>query len=236
VDRADKVLEVEKQASLFPNDSPALRASMREETSRFFTHVVFDGSHKASELFTANYTFVDAELAKHYGMPAPKAAFEKQTYPDGARSGLLGHAACSRRRRTRPVVAHPPRPLRAPQPALPGAPAAAAERRAACRIDPQRHDARALRAAHGDPFCASCHQYIDDRSASASSASTPWASSATPRTASPSTPGRHDRRRGLGKRGTSAPFSRPRELGKTLGSERGREACVAKQSTASRAV
>lgn len=226
---ADKILEVEKQASLFPNDSPALRASMREETSRFFTHVVFDGSHKASELFTANYTFVDAELAKHYGMPAPKAAFEKQTYPDGARSGLLGHAGMlattSHSDQSSPIRRGlfvrrnllcqelPP-----PPPNVGGVP----------KIDPNATTRDRFAQHTANPFCASCHKHIDPVGFGFERFDAMGKLRDTENGKPIDAKGDMTDVEGLGK-GTSAPFSDLTSLGKTLGASKAAEACVAKQ-------
>jgi hypothetical protein len=46
------------------------------------------------EFFTAPYTFVNADLARLYGLPTPDDEFAKVAYPAGSgRSGVLGHGA-----------------------------------------------------------------------------------------------------------------------------------------------
>ena len=46
------------------------------------------------DLFTADYTFVDERLARHYRIPGVVGAEMRQvTYPDTTRRGLLGHAS-----------------------------------------------------------------------------------------------------------------------------------------------
>lgn len=85
--------EINKAEAVYPFPA-ALRQAMREETRRFVTHVAFDGSHQLGELFTADYTFVNGALAHHYGMPAVKGSeFQRVTYADPYRSGILGHAS-----------------------------------------------------------------------------------------------------------------------------------------------
>ena len=46
------------------------------------------------EFFTADYTFVNSDLARLYGLPAPDEEFAKVKYPaDSGRSGVLGHGS-----------------------------------------------------------------------------------------------------------------------------------------------
>ena len=80
---------------LFPSMSPTLASSMNGETMKLFEDIVFNRDGDARELFDSNTTFVNAELAKLYGLPAPSGSgFEKVTLPaDGIRIGILGHAS-----------------------------------------------------------------------------------------------------------------------------------------------
>ncbi|MEO0600554.1 MAG: DUF1592 domain-containing protein [Myxococcota bacterium] len=72
----------------------ALGASMDEETRRFVEYVVFDSQAPLSELFTANYSFINATLAEHYGVPAPETDWERYEFPPEAqRRGILTHAS-----------------------------------------------------------------------------------------------------------------------------------------------
>ena len=63
---------------------------MGEETRRLFDHLVWnDGDFR--EFFSADYTFLNDELAAIYGLPAPAEAFGRVDYPaDSERSGVLG--------------------------------------------------------------------------------------------------------------------------------------------------
>jgi hypothetical protein len=59
----------EKDAALFPQYTPSLRAAMKTETLELFDHVVRRGGGKLKELFSANYSFVTPELASFYELP-----------------------------------------------------------------------------------------------------------------------------------------------------------------------
>ncbi len=48
----------------------------------------------ATELLTANYTFVNERLARHYGIPGVVGShFRRVSLPDGSRAGLLGQGS-----------------------------------------------------------------------------------------------------------------------------------------------
>jgi hypothetical protein len=68
----------------------ALRLSTPQETSLFFTDLITTQA-PLSTLLTANYSFVNDRLAKHYGIPSPGGtAFNKVTLPaDSHRQGIL---------------------------------------------------------------------------------------------------------------------------------------------------
>ena len=52
----------------FPDFSRAVSESMRRETELLFDHLVRE-DRSFFELFTADYTFVNEPLARHYGIP-----------------------------------------------------------------------------------------------------------------------------------------------------------------------
>ena len=71
-----------------------LGKSMREETRAFFSHIL-RGNRDISEFISANYSFVDRGLAKHYGLPVTGRGdeYERVEFPaDSYRGGLLGQA------------------------------------------------------------------------------------------------------------------------------------------------
>jgi hypothetical protein len=86
--QVSRYADVTRATSLFPEFSPELRVSMVEETLRF-TDDVFASGGDLAQLLTAPYTFVDAPLAKVYGVSPPASGFAKVTFTDGRRAGLL---------------------------------------------------------------------------------------------------------------------------------------------------
>lgn len=84
-----------KDAAVFPEYSSALAASMRQESLLFFEDVVWNQNVDYRTIFTADYTFVDANLAALYGVPAPAGGgFQKVTLPASqGRKGFIGHAS-----------------------------------------------------------------------------------------------------------------------------------------------
>lgn len=88
-------LELEpKDPNLFPAWSPALARSMREETLRLLDDIIWTRDADIREMYTANYTFVDAPLAETiYGVPAPNGdGWGRIEVPeDQGRSGIIAH-------------------------------------------------------------------------------------------------------------------------------------------------
>lgn len=88
--RAMESHEVDTEA--FPTYDADLRAAMVEETQRFFGAFLTE-DRPFTELLTADFTFVNAKLAEHYGLPAPASGFEKVSLTSTDRRGLLGQAS-----------------------------------------------------------------------------------------------------------------------------------------------
>ncbi len=85
--------DVQPDAFLFPNFDRNLVDSMRRETEMFFSSIVHE-DRAILDLLTANYTFVDEILAKHYGIPDVLGAkFRRVEIADENRFGLLGQAS-----------------------------------------------------------------------------------------------------------------------------------------------
>jgi len=82
-----------KDRRRFPEFSPELAAAMVEETRRLLQHLVWnDGNFM--EAFTADYSFLNSDLAGVYGLPAPPGEFERVGFPASShRAGLLGQAS-----------------------------------------------------------------------------------------------------------------------------------------------
>ena len=95
-------------ADLFPNFDENLRHSFRRETELFFDSIIRE-DRSVVDLLTADYTFVDERLGRHYGIPNVQGShFRRVTLTDDRRRGLLGHGsiltATSHPNRTSPVV------------------------------------------------------------------------------------------------------------------------------------
>ncbi len=91
--RFDRVLEATRDRRRFREFNAEVAAAMVEETRRLFNHLVWD-DRNFMEFFTADYTFVNPDLARLYGLPAPGEEFAKVEYPaDSGRSGVLGHGS-----------------------------------------------------------------------------------------------------------------------------------------------
>jgi hypothetical protein len=92
--RLRELPDVAKDPAVYPKYSQALAASMQEETLRLLEDVIWTRNADARELFDADYTFVDAELAAVYGVTPPASGWTKMTLPaQQNRAGLFGHAS-----------------------------------------------------------------------------------------------------------------------------------------------
>jgi len=93
---------------IYPDSDENLFNSMRRETELFFDSVVRE-DRNILDLLTANYTFVDERLAKHYGIPNVLGdTFRRVALNDPNRFGLLGKGSTltvtALPNRTSPVV------------------------------------------------------------------------------------------------------------------------------------
>src|SRR3984885_3177303 len=94
---------------LFQSFDEGLRKSFERETELFLDSILRE-NRSVRELLTANYTFVNERLAKHYGIPNIRGSqFQRITFPDGSqRGGLLGQGSVltltSYSTRTSPVL------------------------------------------------------------------------------------------------------------------------------------
>ena len=79
---------------LFADFDESLRDAFRRETDLFLDSVL-RSNRSVLELLSANYTFVNERLAKHYGMPNVHGSeFRRVTFPPGSpRGGLLGQGS-----------------------------------------------------------------------------------------------------------------------------------------------
>jgi hypothetical protein len=155
----------------FPGFDEPLRRAMRRETEEFFRAIVAE-DRSILEFLDADSTFVNARLAKHYGLadvPLPEndpEAFVRVSVDRATRGGLLGQAAIlavtSNPTRTSPVkrgkwilenlFAAPPPP---PPPNVPELPESTARKPLAGTLRQRMEQHRA------DPGCAACHRLMD---------------------------------------------------------------------------
>ncbi len=78
---------------IFADFDESLRFSMEQETELFFESVLRE-NRSAMDLLTANYTFLNERLAKHYGIPDIYGSqFRRVALHDPNRGGLLGQAS-----------------------------------------------------------------------------------------------------------------------------------------------
>lgn len=84
-----------KDSELYPGFTPALVAAMKQETLALIDDLVWERNSDFREVLSADYTFVNAELAAFYGMEAPEGeGFVKVDLPaEQGRAGLLGQAS-----------------------------------------------------------------------------------------------------------------------------------------------
>lgn len=162
----DAIAAVAPDPAAYPQFTPELRASMRQEIERFVLSTMFEGTGTLAALLTSNAAEVDAALADLYGAPAPPAgqwaalaldperraglltragflaATAHAVHPSPVRRGafVLARLLCA------PPGAPPPNVDTSPPDPAPG--------------DPQTN--RERYAEHSDrPECAGCHAPID---------------------------------------------------------------------------
>jgi mono/diheme cytochrome c family protein len=151
----------------FPNFDDNLRQSFLKETELFVGSIVRE-NRSVLDLMTADYTFLNERLAKHYGYPNIYGSeFRKVTHPNDLRRGLLGQGSIlmvtsHADRTSAPVrgkwildnlLGAPPPP---PPPNVP--PLADDEKSGRQRILTLREKMEKHRAS---PACASCHKVMD---------------------------------------------------------------------------
>jgi hypothetical protein len=106
--RLQDLEKLHPDALIYPQYDATLADAMRRETELFIHNLVRE-DRPVLELLTADYTFVNGRLARHYGIPNVVGhAFQRVSYPNENRRGLLGHgsvlALTSHADRTSPVL------------------------------------------------------------------------------------------------------------------------------------
>jgi mono/diheme cytochrome c family protein len=150
----------------FPSFDDNLRQAFRTETEMLFASIVRE-DRSLLDLLTADYTFVNDRLARHYGMQGIYGShFRRVPVDNDARRGLLGQGSIllvtSLPERTSPVqrgvwvlenIVGAPVPT--PPPVVP-----ALEEQAGTKTHP-RTVREQMRLHSERPFCAGCHKIMD---------------------------------------------------------------------------
>ncbi|MDA1370786.1 MAG: DUF1592 domain-containing protein [Proteobacteria bacterium] len=157
---------VDPNTRLFPDFDDNLRQAMRQETELLFKTIIAE-DRDVMELLSADYTFLNERLARHYDIPNVYGDhFRKVSLPqDSPRLGLLGHGSVltvtSYATRTSPVQRGKwvlENVLGIPPPPPPDNVPALAEDHSEVKIETMRDRMAQHRA---NPACAACHQVMD---------------------------------------------------------------------------
>ena len=159
--------KIHPDALLFPYYDHTLGQALKQETELFFDSIVRE-DRSIIDLLTADYTFINERIARHYGLQGVNGPeFRRVTLTDENRRGLLGHgsilALTSVADRTSPVLrgkwimevllASPP-PAPPPNvPLLDETKAEAGDKLLTTRERMELH--------RSNPACTSCHRVID---------------------------------------------------------------------------
>ena len=158
--------QVAPDPQAYPDFDDNLRAAFERETELFLASQ-FGEDRSALDLLTANYTFVNERLARHYGIPNVYGShFRRVTFSDDRRAGILGQGSIltvtSYANRTSPVergkwlmenILGTPPP--APPPSVPPLPENDDEGVTPTSVRERMEQHRR------NPVCAACHNQID---------------------------------------------------------------------------
>ena len=165
--RLQDLYKVRPDPNFFPNFDENLADAMKRETETFFNYLVRE-DRSVLELYTADYTFANERLARHYEFPnVAGSQFRRVQYPDPKRQGLLGHGSIlvltSLANRTSPVLrgkwimevlmGTPPPPPPANVPSLDETKGSQDGKLLSTRERMEKH--------RQNPTCNACHSLID---------------------------------------------------------------------------
>ena len=165
--RLSDLLKINPDVRLHPDFDEPLKQSMLEETQLLFNSLVQE-DRSVLELFTADYTYVNERLAKHYGIQGITGNdFQKVQYPSERRRGILGQGSVltltSHAGRTSPVLrgkwvmevllGTPPPPPPPGVPDLDETELTSGGRMLTTRERMEMH--------RSNPVCNSCHSFMD---------------------------------------------------------------------------
>jgi hypothetical protein len=165
--RLQDLYKVRPDPNYYPNFDENLADAMRRETELFFYDLVRN-DRSVLELLTADYTFINERLARHYGYPKVAGDnFRRVSHPDDRRRGILGHGSVlvltSVANRTSPVLrgkwvmevlmGTPPPPPPPDVPELEATEGVSGGRMLTTR--------ERLEAHRTNPTCHACHRFMD---------------------------------------------------------------------------
>jgi hypothetical protein len=165
--RLQDIDKVKPDPNFYPNFDDNLANMMRTETIMFFNNLVRE-DRSLMELYTADYSFMNERLARHYGIPGVAGNnFRMVKYPDTRRRGILGQGSMlvqtSMANRTSPVLrgkwimevllGTPPPP---PPPNVPDLEAAGEENHGKILTTRERMEIH-----RANPTCNACHRFMD---------------------------------------------------------------------------
>ena len=165
--RLQDIDKVKPDPNFYPNFDDNLASMMRKETIMFFNNLIKE-DRSLMELYTANYSFMNERLARHYGITTVAGNdFRKVQYPDARRRGILGQGSMlvqtSMANRTSPVLrgkwvmevllGTPPPP---PPPNVPDLEAAGEAKEGRVLTTRERMEIH-----RANPTCNACHRFMD---------------------------------------------------------------------------
>lgn len=166
--RLQDLEKVHPDVRFAPDYHQQLADAMLRETQLFFTHLVRE-DESMFELYTADYTFVNERLARHYDIPGVSGdQFRRVDYPYDYRRGILGHGSVltltSHAGRTSPVLrgkwimevvmGTPPPP---PPPGVPPLEETSDEATEGRMLTTKER----MEVHRANPTCNACHRFID---------------------------------------------------------------------------
>jgi hypothetical protein len=160
--RLEGLADVQKDRKTYPTWTAKLAAAMTDEVAAMAEHAALDGDGRLGTLLGATYSFVNADLARMYGVGASGSALVRTPLPPGQRKGVLTSlgflSASSGADGSHPVsrgqVVYrqilcgelPAQPAEVPEPPPPA----------------PDLSTRARFAGHAENPCAGCHKLFDD--------------------------------------------------------------------------
>jgi hypothetical protein len=165
--RLQDLYKVRPDPNFYPDFDENVADAMQRETELFFHNLVAE-DRSALELYTADYTFVNERLARHYGIPGVAGShFRRVEYPDETRRGILGQGSVlvltSLANRTSPVLrgkwvmevllGTPPPP---PPPGVPDLDETEGSKDGRMLTTRERMEMH-----RASPACRSCHRFMD---------------------------------------------------------------------------